>query len=102
MCSFGGTVRPLACGRTGARGGDGAGGHMTISLQSWQGLVAGLVLLLATVPLASRLRRREGDPWLGRVLLWAAFLKLLAAPAQIYIVDHFYKGVADANTYSKA
>jgi hypothetical protein len=75
---------------------------MTISLGSWLGLVVGLILALLTLPVVRRAARRDHDPWIGRVLFWALVLKLVAAPLQIYVVNHFYHGVADANTYSKA
>ena len=41
----------------------------------------------------------EANPWLVRVLTFSLVLHLLASPGQIFVVDHFYKGIADWNRY---
>ncbi len=41
----------------------------------------------------------EANPWLVQVMTFSLMLHLLAAPAQIFVVDHFYHGIADWNRY---
>jgi hypothetical protein len=47
----------------------------------------------------TRVAYAEGNPWLLKVLMISLVLHLLAAPGQIYVVDHFYHGIADWNRY---
>lgn len=62
-------------------------------------VVVVFVLVLVSIPLIRRFARLEHDPRLLR-LLWACLvLHFLAAPAQIFVIDHVYHGVADFNTY---
>ncbi len=42
----------------------------------------------------------EANPWLVRILTASLILHLLAAPTQIYVVDHVYNGIADWNRYT--
>jgi hypothetical protein len=46
-----------------------------------------------------RVAYAEANPWLIRILTFSLVLHLLAAPGQIFVVDHFYHGVADWNRY---
>ncbi len=46
-----------------------------------------------------RVAYAEGNPWLLRLLTISLVLHLLAAPGQIFVVDHFYHGIADWNRY---
>ena len=46
-------------------------------------------------PIILRVSHAEQNPWLIRVLTISLLLHLLAAPLQIWVVDHFYNGVAD-------
>ena len=46
-----------------------------------------------------RVAYAEASPWLVGVLTASLVLHLLAAPSQIYVVDHFYHGIADWNRY---
>lgn len=40
-----------------------------------------------------------GDPWLTKALTVCLLLHLIAAPSQIFLVNHLYGGVADYNRY---
>ncbi len=58
-------------------------------------VVVAAVLLLVSRPIIAWVVDKEQNPWLHRILLWSLVLHLLAAPAQIFVVHHFYHGVAD-------
>ncbi len=58
-----------------------------------------IAALFAGRRVASHVARVENDPKLANLLTFSLVLHLLCAPAQIYIVDHVYKGVADFNRY---
>jgi ABC-type multidrug transport system fused ATPase/permease subunit len=42
----------------------------------------------------------EGNPWLVRIMTVGLLLHLLAAPAQIFVVNHFYHGISDWIRYT--
>ena len=46
-----------------------------------------------------RIAPLESDPWLYKALTVCLVLHLLAAPVQIWVVDHLYGGIADYNRY---
>ncbi len=46
-----------------------------------------------------RVAYAEANPWLLRVLTVSLVLHLLAAPSQIFVVNHFYHGISDWNRY---
>src|SRR5579872_5610726 len=60
-----------------------------------------LAVLLAffTLPKLRKIAVSERDPGLERVLRWGLVLHLLAAPIQIWVVDHYYHGITDYNRY---
>jgi len=58
-------------------------------------LVAAVLIVVATRPIIRRVAILEGHPWLVGVMTVSLILHLMAAPAQIFVVDHFYHGVAD-------
>jgi hypothetical protein len=65
-------------------------------------IVAGLVFLVlffATMPMARRLAEQERDQRLFAIVMASLLLHLLAGPAQIYFVDHYYHGISDYNRY---
>ncbi len=47
-----------------------------------------------------RVALAEANPWLVRVMTAGLVLHLLAAPTQIFVVDHFYGGIADWIRYT--
>ncbi len=60
----------------------------------------GVVVVIAVIVGASRplirwVAEKEKNPWLVRILTISLVLHLLAAPAQIFVVNHFYHGIAD-------
>ncbi len=62
-------------------------------------LVVGALLFAAGRPVIVKVAAAENKPWLVRIMTISLGLHLLAAPAQIYVIDHFYNGVADWNRY---
>src|SRR6516164_8563665 len=50
-------------------------------------------------PIIRRISNAERNPWLVKVLTFSLVLHLLAAPLQIWVVDHLYGGVADWTQY---
>jgi hypothetical protein len=58
-------------------------------------LLTAAVLVTLSVPIVRYVADREHAPWLTRFLVAGLVLHLLASPAQIFVVDHFYHGVAD-------
>jgi hypothetical protein len=57
-------------------------------------LIAGILFGIGR-PIILRVSYAEKNPWLVRILTISLLLHLLAAPLQIWVVDHFYNGVAD-------
>jgi len=62
-------------------------------------IIVGLVLFAISRPIIHRVALAEGKPWLIRIMMISLILHLLAAPTQVYFVDHFYNGVADFVRY---
>jgi hypothetical protein len=58
-------------------------------------LIVAAVLIGASRPLIRWVAGKEHNPWLVRILTISLVLHLLAAPAQIYVVENFYHGIAD-------
>jgi len=61
-------------------------------------LVAAILFGLGRV-IIQRVAYAEANPWLVRILTISLVLHLLAAPAQIFTVDHFYHGISDWTRY---
>ena len=68
---------------------------VTISSNPLIGLVIAGILFGIGRPIILRVSYAEKNPWLVRVLTASLLLHLLAAPLQIWVVDHFYNGIAD-------
>jgi hypothetical protein len=64
-------------------------------------LFVAVLLALATIPIARRLQLNDSYRMLARVVIASAILHLVFAPVEIYVVDHFYKGVADWIGYDR-
>jgi hypothetical protein len=62
-------------------------------------LVVAVILFALGRLVINRVALAEANPWLVRVLTFSLILHLLAAPSQIFVVDHFYKGIADWTRY---
>ncbi len=60
-----------------------------------------IVLLAVSSPIIRRVAAAEASPWLVRILWISLVLHLLAAPAQVYVVHHFYHGIADWKRYDQ-
>jgi hypothetical protein len=62
-------------------------------------VAATLAALFAGRRIANHVARVERDPKLANLITLSLVLHLLCAPAEIYIVDHVYHGVADFTRY---
>jgi hypothetical protein len=58
-------------------------------------VVVAAVLVGASRPIIRWVADKEQNPWLVRILTISLVLHLLAAPAQIFVVNSFYHGIAD-------
>src|SRR6202453_255509 len=58
-------------------------------------LLVAVIIVLVSRPIIVRVATAEGKQWLIGIMTASLILHLLAAPAQIYVVDHFYHGIAD-------
>jgi hypothetical protein len=56
--------------------------------------IAGILFAIGR-PIILRVSHAENNPWLVRILTASLLLHLFAAPLQIWVVDHFYNGIAD-------
>lgn len=73
---------------------------MTVTEGTWVTLLTGLVLLVLVAPLVARHVAKVGDdPGLVRITMWAAAVKLAAAPLYLFVIYHFYGGIADTIGY---
>jgi len=63
-------------------------------------LFIGVVLFAIGRAIIRRITAAEGgDPWLAKALIVCLILHLIAAPLQIWVVDHLYGGIADYTRY---
>jgi hypothetical protein len=62
-------------------------------------VIVGIILVLVSLPIARRLSRAQGDPRLVKLLMFGLFLHFLGGPAQIFVDNHAYHGVADFSGY---
>jgi hypothetical protein len=58
-------------------------------------VLVAVIIVLVSRPIIVRVATAEAKPWLIGIMTASLILHLLAAPAQIYVVDHFYHGIAD-------
>lgn len=68
----------------------------------WGGLVALPLLVLLSVPLLRGVSRREPDPGLRRLILFAFALKVGAAVPRYWMAFGLYDGESDAGGYNEA
>jgi hypothetical protein len=76
------------------------GPHSTVPSDPVTGFIVAVVLFALSYPIIKRIARSEREPWLSKVLVWALILHLIASPVQIYVVDHYYQGIADWVRYT--
>jgi hypothetical protein len=81
-----------------------ASGNMLFASVPIESNPIGVIIVAALIVGASRpiirwVADKEQNPWLVRIMLISLVLHLLAAPAQIYVVHHFYHGIADWTRY---
>lgn len=62
-------------------------------------LIMTAVVLWVGFRVSKWVAKKEGDPRFVKLLMISLALHLLCAPAQIWVVDHIYNGVADYNAY---
>jgi hypothetical protein len=62
--------------------------------------VVALVLFGISYLIIRRTAATEKEPWLVKVLTAALILHLISSPIQIWVVDHFYNGIADWHRYT--
>ena len=62
-------------------------------------IIVGALIVAASRPIIRWVAEKEQNPWLVRIMFISLALHLLAAPAQIYVVHHFYHGIADWTRY---
>ena len=62
-------------------------------------VIVAAVLYAASRPIILWVAEKEKNPWLVRILTISLIIHLLMAPAQIFVVDHVYAGVADWTRY---
>ena len=62
-------------------------------------VVVGAILFAVSIPIARRVTALEMDPRFTRLLLISLVLHFLGGPAQIFVDNHAYHGVADFSGY---
>ena len=62
-------------------------------------LIAIVLFAIGRVIIRRTVAAEGGDPWLAKALLACLILHLIAAPMQIWVVDHLYGGIADYTRY---
>jgi hypothetical protein len=71
-----------------------------VSFDVWGAMVVGPALVAAGAYLLSRARRRETDPWIGRLLVVAFVAKMLGTLVRYAVTFELYTGRADAGGYN--
>jgi hypothetical protein len=72
----------------------------TLSSNPAVSLLVAIVLFVLGRRIIRLVARAEDNPWLVGILTWSLVLHLLAAPAQIFVVEHVYHGIADWQRYT--
>ncbi len=62
-------------------------------------LVAVVLFAIGRVVIRRVVKAEGGDPWLTKALTACLVVHLIAAPGQVFIVNHLYGGIADYNRY---
>lgn len=72
------------------------------ALDVWTAAIVFLVLVAGSVPLFRWVARKEGDPWLFKVLFIALIVHLVFSLIRYFVIFVVYKGSADAGVYNEA
>lgn len=72
------------------------------ALDVWTGIIVFMVLTAVAVPLFSRIARRDGDPWLFKVLMAGLMVKFAGSMARFFMIFVMYDGSGDAGRYHEA
>jgi hypothetical protein len=76
-----------------------SGTHPPTGSDPFVAVVVAIVVLMVGLRVARRVARIQRDQRFVKLLMWSLVLHVLCAPAQIFIVDHLYNGVADYTAY---
>lgn len=72
------------------------------ALDAWTGTMVFMALVLGSIPVLRWVSRKDGDPWLFKVLMVALVVHLLASLVRYFVIFVVYKGSADAGVYHEA
>lgn len=72
------------------------------AIDVWTGAIVFLVLVSISVPMIQWVARKDEDPRIFNLLLWALILHLLFALVRYFFIYAIYKGSADAGRYHEA
>jgi hypothetical protein len=70
-----------------------------LSFDVWGAMVIAPVLAGISIPLLLRASRREADPWMGKLLVWAFVAKMAGTLVRYAVTFEVYAGRADAGGY---
>jgi hypothetical protein len=73
--------------------------HLPVGSDPFTAILVTAIVLALGFRVSKRVARVQGDQRLVKLLMLSLILHLLCAPAQIWVVDHVYNGVADYNAY---
>ncbi len=72
------------------------------ALDVWSGIIVFLVIASAAVPALRWVARKEGDPWLFKVMYSALIAKLMFSLVRYFFIFAVYDGNGDAGVYHEA
>ena len=72
------------------------------ALDVWTGTIVVLGILALSVPLFQWIARKDGDPWMFRILFAGLLVKLLASLVRYFVIFVIYDGQADSGRYHEA
>jgi len=73
--------------------------HLPVGSDPFTALLVAIVVLFVGFRLSKRVALLQGDHRFVKLLMFSLVLHLLCCPAQIWVVDHLYNGIADYNAY---
>lgn len=72
------------------------------ALDVWSGIIIFLMIVSGAVPVLRWVARKEGDPWLFKVMFSALIVKLLFSLVRYFFIFVIYGGNGDAGVYHEA